>query len=259
MKIGFIGSGLIGGDLALKFCKLGHSVRVSNSRGPDTLTELAAATGATASSIKEVLQSSEVIIIAVPQKAITTLPKELFAQLPSSTVVVDCGNYAPIRDGDIKDLDDGEADSSWVQRQLGFPVVKAFNGISIGSLRANARAAGDPERIALPVASDVPESKKLVLELIDSIGFDGFDAGSVADSWRQQPGTPSFAADYTLTGLPNALQRAVRSEVRIRFDVFMNKIYLGAGLDNTTIADVRKVADESFDQVMEAYNLLAQK
>lgn len=237
MKIGFIGSGLIGGDLALKFCKLGHSVRVSNSRGPETLSEIAAETGATASTIEEVIQSSEVIVIAVPQKAIATLPKELFAQLPPSAVVIDCGNYAPIRDGDIKDLDDGEADSAWVQKQLGLPVVKAFNGISIGSLRANARAVGDPERIALPVAGDIPESKQIVMELIESIGFDGYDAGSVLESWRQQPGTPSFATDYGMAGLPDALQRAVRSEVRIRFDVFMNKIYLGAGLDNTSIAE----------------------
>lgn len=225
----------------------------------ETLTELAAETGATASTIEEVIANSDVIVIAVPQKAITTLPKELFAQLPSNTVVIDCGNYAPIRDGDIKDLDDGEADSAWVQRQLGFPVVKAFNGISIGSLRVNSRAAGDPGRIALPVASDAPESKAIVLQLIDSIGFDGYDSGSIADSWRQQPGTPSFATDYTLAGLPDALQRAVRSEVRIRFDVFMNKIYLGAGLDNTSIAEVRKVADEPFDQVLEAYKLLSTK
>ena len=256
MKIGFIGSGLIGGDLALKFGKLGHTLLISNSRGPESLSDLAAETGAKASTIEEVIKNCEVIVIAVPQKAIVTLSKELFAELPSSTVIIDCGNYAPIRDGDIKDLDDGEADSSWVQRQLGFPVVKAFNGISIGSLRAKARAAGDAERVALPVAGDIAESKEIVLKLIDSIGFDAYDAGSIADSWRQQPGTPSFATDYNLVGLPDALQRAVRSEVRIRFDVFMNKIYLGAGLDNTSVADVRKVADEPFDQVLEAYNLI---
>ncbi len=46
MKIGIIGAGNIGGTLTRRLSSLGHEVSVANSRGPQTLADLAAGTGA---------------------------------------------------------------------------------------------------------------------------------------------------------------------------------------------------------------------
>jgi 8-hydroxy-5-deazaflavin:NADPH oxidoreductase len=45
-------------------------------------------------------------------------------------------------------------------------------------------------RAVIPVAGDDPAAKSVVLELANQLGFDGLDAGPLAESWRQQPGTP---------------------------------------------------------------------
>ncbi len=68
--------------------------------------------------------------------------------------------------------------------------------------------AGTPGRICLSVAGDGPRAKELVLGLIDAIGFDGIDAGSLADSWRQQPGTPAYCQDLDKEALKDALAQA---------------------------------------------------
>src|SRR6266498_788223 len=130
MKIGIIGAGNIGGTLARRFSALGHKVFVANSRGPETLADLAAETGATPVTVEQAAQAGDVVIVTIPLKNVASLPTGLFAKTPKNVVVVDTGNYYPRqRDGQIKEIEDGLTESQWVEKQLGRPVVKAFNNI----------------------------------------------------------------------------------------------------------------------------------
>ena len=88
------------------------------------------------------------------------------------------------------------------------PVVKAFNNVYAEHLLTRGRPAGDPERAALPVAGDDSEAKEVVLALLDELGFDGVDAGPLAESWRQQPGTAVYGTDLPADRLREALASA---------------------------------------------------
>jgi predicted dinucleotide-binding enzyme len=130
MKIGIIGAGQIGGTLARRLTALGHKVFVANSRGPETLSDLVARTGATAVSVPEAVRGADLIVVTIPMKNIPNLPTGLFADTPDRVVVVDTNNYYPRqREGRIEAIEAGLPENQWVTQQLGRPVVKAFNNI----------------------------------------------------------------------------------------------------------------------------------
>jgi len=209
MKIGIIGAGQIGGTLTRRLRDLGHEVFVANSRGPASLAGLAAQTGAKAVTAREAARAGEVVVVTIPEAKVRDLPKDLFAGVASNVVVVDTGNYYPRqRDGRIDEIEAGMTESRWVARQLGRPVVKAFNNIYAKHLLENGRQAGSPGRIALPVAGDEAEAKAIVLRLIDELGFDGVDAGGLDESWRQQPDSPVYTSDLDAEGVRRALAQA---------------------------------------------------
>lgn len=208
MKIGIIGAGHIGGTLTRRFEELGHDVFVANSRGPDTLADMAAETGATAVTVNDAVRDKDIVVVTIPEKSIPDLPDDLFDGARSDTIVVDTGNYYPRRDGRIDAIEDGTPESKWVSEQLGRPVVKAFNNIRAGDLLGDGRPAGDPNRIALPVAGDDTDAKSVVMRLVDELGFDPVDAGTLDESWRQQPGMPVYATNLNVAGVRRALGEA---------------------------------------------------
>jgi predicted dinucleotide-binding enzyme len=139
------------------------------------------------------------------------LPKGLFDNAKPSAVVVDTGNYYPRqRDGRIDGIEAGAPESRWVEEQIGHPVVKAFNNIYAAHLEGMGKPAEASGRIALPVAGDNPKAKEVVFRLVDQIGFDPVDAGTIADSWRQQPGSPVYTGDFDVDGVKDALARATK-------------------------------------------------
>ena len=199
MNIGIIGAGEIGSCLAAKFIKLGHSVAISNSRGPESLQDLAKETGAEAATVADAVKNKQVIIVAIPQKNIPDIPEVLFNGLPENVVVIDTGNYYPVlRDGVIPSLEQSSLDSLWVQQQLGVPVVKVFNSIFATSLNLPGRPKGDKDRIALAVSGDSVQTKEIAFRLVDELGYDPFDIGTIADSWKQQPGSTIYCRDIRL-------------------------------------------------------------
>src|SRR4051794_9502249 len=107
MKIAIIGAGNIGGTLTRRLTKVGHQVSVANSRGPETLSDLARETGAKAATIPEALQGAEVVVVTIPEAKVPNLPMDLFARLPESTVIIDTGNYYPKRDGRLAEIEEG--------------------------------------------------------------------------------------------------------------------------------------------------------
>jgi predicted dinucleotide-binding enzyme len=211
MKIGIIGAGNIGSMLTRRLSTLGHQVAVSNSRGPESLAALAKETGVKAVSAKEAAHFGEVVIVTIPEKNIPHLPKDLFAGVSDRVVVVDTGNYYPRkRDGRIDEIEEGLPESRWVEKQLGRPVIKAFNNMYAQHQMNLGRAPGAPDRIALPLAGDDDRAKAVVIQLIDELGFDPVDSGGLDESWRQQPGTPVYTADLDAEGVRNALAKADR-------------------------------------------------
>lgn len=216
MQIGIIGAGHIGGTLARRLSALGHEVLVANSRGPETLSALAAETGATPVPAERAARARDVVVVSIPEKNVRELGPDRFRSTGDGTVIVDTGNYYPQRDGRIDEIEAGTTESRWVSRRIGRPVVKAFNNIRAQRLLEGGRPRGEPGRIALPVAGDDPAAKRVVMRLIDELGFDAIDAGGLDESWRQQPGTPVYATDLDADGVRRALSEA-RPERRPEF------------------------------------------
>jgi 8-hydroxy-5-deazaflavin:NADPH oxidoreductase len=209
MDIGIIGAGNIGGSLTRLLTGLGHNVRVSNSRSPETLAELVAETGATAVWAKDAAFDVDLVIVSIPQKNVVDLVPGIVSTAKAGATVIETNNYYPReRDGRIEAIEAGTPESVWVSEQLGVPVFKVFNGIYWKHLLENGKPRGAAERIALPVAGDDPAGKQIVLDLVDELGFDPVDGGTLAESWRQQPGTPVYGADLDAAGAILALQEA---------------------------------------------------
>jgi predicted dinucleotide-binding enzyme len=212
MKIGIIGAGQIGGTLTRNLTKLGHQVRVANSRDPATLQALAAETGATAVWAADAAADADLVILSIPQKNVVDLAPDLFAGAKANAPVIETNNYYPQqRDGLIAAIEDGTPESVWVADQLGLPhsrVFKVFNGIWWKTLLNNGVPAGEPGRIALPVAGADGAGKQTVFAVVEELGFDAVDAGTLDQSWRQQPGTPVYGKDFGIVDTITALAEA---------------------------------------------------
>jgi hypothetical protein len=209
MEIGIIGAGQIGGTLTRLLTKLGHTVRVSNSRAPETLADLAEETGATAVWAKDAPVDADLVIVSIPQKNTPDLAEGIVSTRKPGAPVIETNNYYPQqRDGRIEAIEDGTPESVWVSELLGAPVFKVFNGIFWKHLLENGVPAGTDGRIALPIAGDDPAEKQIVSDLVDQLGFDPVDAGTLAESWRQQPETPVYGKDFDAEGVKKALAEA---------------------------------------------------
>ncbi len=194
--VAIIGSGQIGSAIARLAVEAGHEVVISNSRGAESLANLVAGLGprASAATSTDASTAGDIVVVTVPVKAFPHLPA---AALAGKTVIDTC-NYGPERDGPIPELDDKLLTSSeLLARYLPDAVlVKAFNNIYFKHLLSLGRPAGAPDRSYLPIAGDSASAKTAVADFIDSIGYGVLDAGSLADSWRQETGTPVWGTPY---------------------------------------------------------------
>jgi 8-hydroxy-5-deazaflavin:NADPH oxidoreductase len=209
MRIGIIGAGAIGGTLTRRLTALGHEVRVANSRDPETLSDLAAETGATAVWARDAAADADVVIVSIPQKNTPDLEAGIVSSAKPGAPVLETNNYYPQqRDGRIDALENGTPESVWVSELLGTPVYKVFNGIWWKHLLSSGKPAGTEGRIALPVAGADGPGKDTVFALVDELGFDPVDGGPLEESWRQQPGTPVYGKDYDAENARKALAEA---------------------------------------------------
>lgn len=190
MNIGVIGSGNIGANAAKLFAAAGHKVVISNSRGPETLEGLVEeiGPGVRAGTVEEAAGFGEVVMEAIPFGRYGELPAERL----SGKIFITASNYYPGRDGEVEL--GGLASGELIQKHLpGARVVKAFNTIHFGRLRDNGRPdAPVEERETVFVAGDDEEAKGIVSGLIEEIGFAPVDTGTLAESRRQEPGSPVY-------------------------------------------------------------------
>jgi len=233
MKIGILGVGHIGKTLAQRLAQARHSVKVANSRGPDTIAPDVLAYGAHAVTTEEALAEVDAVILSIPLGRIADVAP-LIARLSDETVVIDTSNYYPFRDDKIEAIEAGQVESLWVAEQLGRPIAKAWNAIGAVSLAHKAAPAGTASRIAIPVAADRENDREVALALVNDSGFDGFDAGSLADSWHQQPGAPAYCTDLTREEMGPALIAAEKARLPKRRDlgVAVMQERLGDGTTN---------------------------
>ena len=235
MRIGILGVGHIGKTLALRLSSAGHEVKVANSRGPETIGPDVLATGARAVSAEEAIADAEVLILSVPLSRLPSVAP-LVGAAPSDAVILDTSNYYPLRDGTVEALDAGQVESLWVVEQLGRTIAKAWNTIGSHALAKDGKPAGAPDRIAIPVAADDGRARAVAMTLVEETGFDAFDAGTLADSWRQQAGTPCYCTDLSLAELPGALAVADASRSARRRELAVAVIAERMG-DGTTNPD----------------------
>jgi 8-hydroxy-5-deazaflavin:NADPH oxidoreductase len=235
MKIGILGTGHIGKTLVRTLSAAGHDVKVANSRGPDTIEPDVLASGARAVTAQEAVVDVDVVILSIPLNRLSGIAP-LIASVPAETVVIDTSNYYPARDGRIEAIEAGQVESLWVSEQLGRPIVKAWNAIGSDSFARKGKPAGSPDRIAIPVAADSDRDRKVGMALVEDTGFDAFDAGTLADSWRQQPGAPGYCTDLTLEEMPAAHAAAERARLPKRRDLAVAAIVERVG-DGTTNPD----------------------
>src|SRR5438309_8595690 len=213
MNFSVIGPGNIGEVIIRKLRDVGYSVKMANSRGPASVKDLAAKTEALPVSVEQVVQDVDLLFIVVPQKSIPELPERLLNKAKKETIVIDVGNYYPFRDGRIDEIENGLTESAWVERQIGWPVVKVLNTIIAKALAEAGRPVGSRDRVALPISGDNPKAKDIVAQLIDRMGFDSVDAGRIAESWRQQPGSPVYCTNPTKAELQLWLKNVDRSSL----------------------------------------------
>lgn len=235
MKIGILGTGHIGATLVKKLSAAGHQVKVANSRGPETITSDLLEHGARAVTAAEAVADVDVVIMSIPLGAIPKIAS-LFTKVPASTVVIDTSNYYPKRDGEIAAIEAGRTESEWVAEQLRRPIAKAWNAITSASFAEKGQRAGMAGRIAIPVAADGDPERQIAMELVDVTGLDPVYSGTLAASWRQQPGAPCYCTDLTSDEMPRALASAERSRLPKRRDLAIEAIMERVG-DSTTNPD----------------------
>jgi predicted dinucleotide-binding enzyme len=198
--IGLIGSGNIGSTVARLAVEAGHDVVLSNSRGPETLTDLVKQLGprARAATAAEAAAAGDIVVVTVPLKAYREVPVEPLR----GKVVIDTNNYYPDRDGHIAELDDESTTTSeLLQEHLPEShVVKAFNNIYVSHLGSLQRPSGHPERSVLAIAGDDEVAKQMVTEFLDSIGYDAYDVGPLSEGWRYQRDTAAYVQPYAVPG-----------------------------------------------------------
>lgn len=207
MKIGIIGSGNIGGNLGKHWAQAGHKILFS-SRHPDQLGNLVRTAGSNAKavSVKDAFEAkADVYLLATPFKAIDKIA-ELYAGEYSDSIILDATNPYPKRDGDVaKDVRDANYNATeyTAMKFNTAKTAKAFNTIKAEDLRDKAFKIYD--KISIPFAAQDFESRAVVKELIEDIGFDSVYVGNLSDTKIMDPEQEIYGMSVSKPALLNAI------------------------------------------------------
>lgn len=218
MNIGIIGAGPIGTNIAKKLVNKGHNVKIADTLGFDNMAgkELSG----NPVTIDDVIINIDSLIISLPSHVMPSI-RTLIDQVDKDVIVVDTSNYYPFRDGKIEDIENGMVESLWVSNQIGRSVIKAISNQLAYTLENKGTPEGTSGRIAMTVSGDDQSQKQRVMDLVNDLGFDPVDSGSLSESWRQQPGTPAYCTELTKDELIDALKRADKEKAPLLRDKVM--------------------------------------
>jgi predicted dinucleotide-binding enzyme len=196
-RVGIVGAGKLGMALARAALAAGYEVAVAGS-GPAErigLTVDVLAPGAIASTVAQVVEFGDVIVLAVPTHRFRDLPSDLF----DGKVVVDAMNYWPDTDGEDAELASADGGSSAVVQAhfRGARVVKSLNQLGYHELDEYPREHGAPDRIAMAAVGDDRLAVRTVMRFIDRLGFDAVDGGPLASGKRLEPDGSPYAQTFT--------------------------------------------------------------
>ncbi|KRF13678.1 putative dinucleotide-binding enzyme [Paenibacillus sp. V4I3] len=220
MRFGIIGAGPIGSNISKKLVKNGHDVKIADARGIERL-EGKELTG-TPVSVEDVITNIDVLIISIPFHAMPSI-RNVVDKVREEVVVVDTSNYYPFRDNKIEEIENGMVESVWVYNQLSRPIIKAFNNLLAFTLENEGTPEGTSGRIAIAIAGNDQSQKQIIMDVVNELGFDAVDSGSLSDSWRQQPGTPAYCTELTKDELTIALKKANKEKAPLLRDKVMER------------------------------------
>ncbi|MCK6162591.1 3-hydroxyisobutyrate dehydrogenase [Bacillus sp. NMCC46] len=220
MRYGIIGAGPIGSIISKKLVKIGHDVKIADARGIEHLEgkELAG----TAVRVEDAIKNIDVLILSLPINVLPNI-RNTIDQVGEAVIIVDTSNYYPFRNGKIEEIENGMVESVWVSNQLGRPIIKAFNNLLAYTLEHEGKSEDSSGRIAMAVAGNDPTQKYEIMEVVNKLGFDAVDSGSLSDSWRQQPGTPAYCTELTKDDLTKALKKANKEKAPLLRDKVMER------------------------------------
>lgn len=182
MKYAILGSGAIGSALARRFAASGVEVAIANSKGPETLADLASKLG---SELKPVIAAealqADVVILAIPFDAV---PNAVKGVKWAGRIVVDATNAIDFPNFVPRDLKGRLSTHIVADAVPGARVVKAFNTLLAATLGADPAAYGG--RRALFVSSDDSTARGAIIDLVERLGFAAVDLGAIAEGGRAQ-------------------------------------------------------------------------
>ncbi|MFD2706854.1 NADPH-dependent F420 reductase [Salibacterium lacus] len=220
MRFGIIGAGPIGSIISKKLVNNGHDVKIADAREIERLEgkEL----GGTPVHVEDAITNIDVLITSLPVKAMPSI-RHIIDQVGEEVIIVDTSNYYPHRDGKIEEIENGMVESVWVSHQLGRPIIKAFNNLLAHTLENEGTSEHSSGRIAISVAGNDLSQKQVIMDVVNELGFDTVDSGSLSDSWRQQPGTPAYCTELTKNELTEALKKANKEKAPLLRDKAMER------------------------------------
>jgi predicted dinucleotide-binding enzyme len=209
MRLGVVGAGKFGTTFARAAIEAGYDVAMSGSGAADeiALTIEVLAPGARALTTEEVVEHGDIIVLAVPTHRFRELPPDLFA----GKILIDAMNYWEPVDGIDDELASADTGTSVVV-QSHFPsarVVKSLNQLGYHELEELRRPPGSPDRIAVGAAGADRLAERTVMRLIDRLGFDPVDIGSLENGVALEPDGSPFAVTYTADELSGLVAAAV--------------------------------------------------
>lgn len=235
MKYGIIGAGPIGASISKKLVKNGHEVKIADARDIENLEGKDIA--GTPVNVEEVITNIDVLLLSLPLHVMPSI-RPIIDQVEDDVIIADTSNYYPFRDNQIEEIDSGMVESVWVSNQLGRPVIKAFSNQLAYTLENKGTPEGTKGRIAMAIAGDDPTQKQVILDVVNELGFDAVDGGSLNDSWREQPGTPAYCTELTKEELIEALSNADKEKAPVQRDKVMEKF--SAGMTHEDIVRINR-------------------
>jgi predicted dinucleotide-binding enzyme len=190
--VGAIGAGNVAQTIARLALAAGHNVILSNSHGPESLTELVGRLGANASAgTAAEAARADIVILAVGWDQVPAAVQDLADW--DGRIVIDATNQWHHHDPEAQvDLGDQTGSEYNATLMPGARIVKAFNTVFMNVVAKSEHRSDGP--LVIFLAGDDTDAKATVSTLIDSLGLAPVDLGELRQGGRlMQAGGPLIA------------------------------------------------------------------